>query len=334
MLISIIISAYNGEKYISQCVKSFFNQTYKNIELILVDDASVDNTKAIMYQLQSNSPCPVHVLVCSKNNGPGGGKNEGLKCAHGDYVFFCDCDDYVETSYISNLVEKAQHSNFPDIVFSGFKKIDEKGKTLYTRSFSNAHTALYQAISDWGKLFKLSYLKSNNLELPYGKVLEDVMFRAVVICTNPTISLCSATGYRYTLNKNSVSQTYMKKFIRGVMKDEIEYLKRQQHNIKPEYTDLYIYFVYQVMCWHILKSGSGVGHKQMRNEYLKMKNYLLKYFPDYTQNKFLCKKQPQDMRRSIKFAVKIIFQLDKIGLALPLLLIYSSFNFDRIWPKM
>lgn len=334
MLISIIISAYNGEKYISQCIKSFFNQTYKNIELILVDDASVDNTKEIMYQSQNNSPCPVHVLVCSRNNGPGGGKNEGLKCAHGEYVFFCDCDDYVESNYISKLVEEAQGSNFPDIVFSGFKKVDEKGKILYTRNFANAHTALYQAISDWGKLFKLSYLRKNKLELPYGKVLEDVMFRAVVICTNPTISICPSIGYMYTFNKNSVSHTYMKKFIQGVMKAEIEYLKKQQKNIKSEYMDLYIYFVYQVMCWHILKSGSGVGRKQMCNEYIKMKKYLLMYFPEYKYNKYLCKKQPQDMRRSVKFAVKTIFQLDKIGLALPLLLIYSSFNFDGIWPKM
>lgn len=334
MLVSVIISTYNGEKYILQCVESFFRQTYKNIEVILVDDASTDNTRKIMHKLYEDHPDQVKVLTYDNNNGPGGGKNEGLNHASGEYVFFCDCDDYIDESYIAQLINNAINNDFPDIVFGGFQKVDENDQVLYTRHYSSAESALYQAISNWGKLFKLSYLKEKKLEIPYGRVLDDVMFRAVVICTNPKISLCASNGYKYTYNKNSVTQTYMKKFLTGVLEKEIKYLKENQKKILPEHNELYIYFAYQTMCWHILKSGSGVGRKQMKNEYLKMKKYLSSYFPEYIHNKFLCGKQPKHMRFSIKFAVKTIFLLDKIGMALPLLLIYSSFNFDRIWPKM
>lgn len=334
MLVSIVISAYNGEKYISRCVESFLQQSYENIEIILIDDASTDNTKKIMYEMQEKNPNKIKVSISEVNNGPGGGKNEGLLRTTGDYVFFCDCDDYVDSQYIAKLVKNAQNNNFPDIVFGGFEKVTDEGNLLYTRNYKNAKEALFQGISDWGKLFKRTYLLEKKLEIPYGKVLEDVMFRAVVICTKPTLSLCNTSGYKYTYNINSVSQTYMKKFIPGVLKEEILYLKNQQTKINDGYKELYIYLVYQIMCWHILKSGSGVGIKQMRIEYSKMKKYLSIYFPEYKNNKYLIYKQPQYVRFSVKFAVKIIFLLDKIGLAYPLLLIYSSYNFDKLWPKM
>lgn len=334
MLISIVISIYNGEQYILRCVESFYNQTYKNLELILVDDASTDNTKEILYSIQKNSNMYIKVLSCKKNNGPGGGKNEGMQLAEGEYIFFCDCDDFITNNFIAELVDNAKENNYPDIVLAGFEKVDEQGHNLYTRRYNNEKQALYQAIANWGKLFKLSYLRNNNLQIPYGKVLDDVMFRAVIICTNPKISLCQSIGYKYTLNKMSVSQTYMKSFIEGVMENEISYLRKEQIKINTKYNDLYIYFVYVVLCWHILKSGSGVGTKQMRIEYMKMKRNLKEYFPEYVYNPYLKGRQPFNMRMCLKIAIKTIYLFDKIGCALPFLLIYSSIDLSKIWPKM
>ncbi|MBP3707033.1 MAG: glycosyltransferase family 2 protein [Clostridia bacterium] len=100
-LVSIIIPAYNAEKYLQRCLESVVNQTYKNIEIIIVNDGSTDNTESIIIRYQKKYKSIKYFK--KENNGVSDARNYGIAQASGEYFCFVDADDYVSESLISDL---------------------------------------------------------------------------------------------------------------------------------------------------------------------------------------------------------------------------------------
>lgn len=125
-LISIIIPIYNSENYIYICVESILNQTYKNIEIILVNDGSTDKS-AIICDSLSNEDKRI-IVKHKKNEGPGAARRDGLKLAKGQYIGFVDSDDYVQNEMFERLLAKSKEGF--DIVQCGYKKVDTMGNVL------------------------------------------------------------------------------------------------------------------------------------------------------------------------------------------------------------
>lgn len=98
--VSIIVPVYNVEKYLNRCIESLLNQTYKNIEIILVNDASPDNSIAIMKEYEKKYPDIIKCIYLTKNVRQGGARNRGLKIAKGKFICFVDSDDWVDSDYI------------------------------------------------------------------------------------------------------------------------------------------------------------------------------------------------------------------------------------------
>lgn len=122
--ISIIIPAYNSEKYLERCIKSIINQKYTNIEIILINDGSTDNTSEICEEFERNN---TNVVYISKSNeGPGETRNKGIKMATGDYIGFVDADDYIHKDMYQTMMNEAEKSN-SDIVQCGYYQENEKG---------------------------------------------------------------------------------------------------------------------------------------------------------------------------------------------------------------
>ena len=97
-LVSIIVPVYNTEKYLSKCLDSIVNQTYKNLEIILINDGSTDNSKAICEDFAKKDK---RIQVINKeNSGVSVSRNKGLSLAKGNYIAFIDADDYAELNYI------------------------------------------------------------------------------------------------------------------------------------------------------------------------------------------------------------------------------------------
>ena len=100
-LVSIVVPIYNVEKYLKRCVNSLLNQTYKNIEIILVDDGSTDSSGAICDQYK---PKDNRIVVVHKSNGGlSDARNTGIDMARGEYIAFVDSDDYIHEDYIYNM---------------------------------------------------------------------------------------------------------------------------------------------------------------------------------------------------------------------------------------
>lgn len=116
---SVIVPVYNVEKYLSECLESIINQTYKKFECICVNDCSKDDCAKILSEYEKKDS-RIRVINHSKNKGLGGGRNTGVENAHGKYVIFIDSDDYIDTSMLEQLNNEAIKYGNPDIIQYGF----------------------------------------------------------------------------------------------------------------------------------------------------------------------------------------------------------------------
>ena len=117
--VSIIIPAYNAEKHIKQCIERLLRQTYKNIELIVVNDASKDNTLDVLNNLLDQR---LQVINLPNNSGAYCARKAGLKMATGEYILYVDVDDYLEDNAIKNLVEYINSYNADIVKFRYIKE--------------------------------------------------------------------------------------------------------------------------------------------------------------------------------------------------------------------
>ncbi len=121
-MISVIIPVYNAEKTIKKCLNSLISQAYKNLEIILINDGSTDNSKEICEDYEKKYTNII--LVSKQNEGPGKARQIGLEKATGDYISFIDSDDYIDENFYNKLVN-ALEKNDADIVECGYNIIDE-----------------------------------------------------------------------------------------------------------------------------------------------------------------------------------------------------------------
>ncbi len=132
--ISIVVAAYNEEKYIGECLNSLIRQTYNNIEIIVVDDGSSDST---VEKVEKFSKQDSRIkLFSQQNSGLADARNSGIKLATGDYIGFVDGDDFLEADMFEKLVYEAKNEN-ADIVCCSFNGVSEAGKYIRTHKITD-----------------------------------------------------------------------------------------------------------------------------------------------------------------------------------------------------
>ena len=165
--ISIIIPAYNVEKYIAKCLHSVINQSYKNLDVIVVDDGSKDRTGCIIddYSAKDNRIRAVH----QPNGGLPNARNTGMKYANGDYVMFLDSDDWIEPTCCEVIVSEMQKDKADLVFFEYYKEYKNKTvqmktypheKLIYNRDGGKQEFFLYdmRTITAWGKIYSAEIL--------------------------------------------------------------------------------------------------------------------------------------------------------------------------------
>ena len=124
--ITIIVPIYNCKNKIKKCIDSLLKQSFKDYEVLLINDGSTDNTYNIINKYLKEINDKRYILFDKKNEGCGTTRNYGIKNASGDYICFIDNDDYIDTDYLFNLYSNLEINT--DVILSGFKRVDEKGK--------------------------------------------------------------------------------------------------------------------------------------------------------------------------------------------------------------
>ena len=169
-LVSIIVPIFNVDKYLEKCIKSIINQTYRNLEIILINDGSTDNSYQICKKYSEQDSRIV--LIDKQNGGSASAKNYGLKIAKGDYISFVDSDDFVELDMIEYMVNTIKKFN-TDIVQCEFvnlyKNTTAFGQEDIVEITIDAKEFLSLFLTQWknslfcNKLFKMSFLHINVL---------------------------------------------------------------------------------------------------------------------------------------------------------------------------
>lgn len=208
-LVTIIITVYNAEFYLERCLKSVAAQTYINIQIVLIDDGSMDRSPEIC-----DTYCRMDkrfICVHCRNGGTSKAKNKGLALVKGKYVIFIDSDDYLEPDALSFLMEKFEKSEHTQLVVSNYNvvnmgKIEHrfqaglKGEVLrntYDRLFFNTYHNFFVGVV-WNKLYKTSIIFENNLEFDEQVSLcEDTIFNLNYLRYCERISICSKHIYNY-----------------------------------------------------------------------------------------------------------------------------------------
>ncbi len=220
-LISVIIPCYNAEKTIVNCINSVLNQTYKNLEIIIVNDGSTDKSLKIIKTIKDKRI----KIIDKKNEGSWKARIDGIKSASGDYITFIDSDDeydkfFVEKSYQSLQNEKS------DIAIVGYERIDSETKKVLARemlSFKNS-IRLPEDInmlplintSNWNKLYKKELFKEIDKIEVNGRICEDLMLNLIAYYHSSKISFVSEVLYSYYVNSNSIINTLKPDDIKGI----------------------------------------------------------------------------------------------------------------------
>lgn len=192
-LVSVIIPIYNSERYLRRCIKSVITQTYGNIEILLIDDGSKDNSGEICNEFAA-SDSRIKVMH-TRNNGPAAARNIGMDSSRGSLVFFIDSDDFIENNALNLLVE-GYKQNCADMIVGNFKRIKDNNcspsqgnaflnnKLLsrqdminYARCYLKKPNRFPLFAYSWGRLFKASIIKNRGISFnPDLHTFEDVAF--------------------------------------------------------------------------------------------------------------------------------------------------------------
>ena len=212
-LVSVIVPVYNVERYLKRCVESILNQTYTNIEVLLIDDGSKDNSGAICDEYTRKD---IRVKVVHKENGGVSvARNLAIDMAKGEYIFFVDSDDWISEKSIEKHVELIKN-NSCQLTFSmwearGFLKqyftLDNDKINLYDKE-RNTGDFLLKFRTPWNKLFVSKIIKENNIRFPIGvKYGEDTFFVWEYLKYCKEICMCKDVLYLYnTLNLRSATR--------------------------------------------------------------------------------------------------------------------------------
>ena len=212
-LISIIIPVYNMERYLHKCIDSILCQTYRNLEILLIDDGSTDDSPRIC-DLYKDKDSRV-VVLHKENGGQASARNLGLKKAQGAYIGFVDSDDWIHPEMYQTMLAGALESE-ADIVLCGRSIVDEQGESLgtlftYDRPFEIPQAEavrrflLYDGMdtASWDKLFKKEILEG--LEYPLGYVCEDLPFIYYAVSRAKKLYHVGRPLYYYLCRNNSTS---------------------------------------------------------------------------------------------------------------------------------
>jgi len=256
-LISVIIPVYNVEKYLSRCIDSVINQTYKNLEIILIDDGSMDDSGKICdeYALKDNRIKVIH----KQNGGVSSARNVGLDIAKGEYIGFVDSDDYIENDMYEILYELLVR-NQTDISCCN-KYVFRVNKFIDSENFPTEKILSFNEVLDnpkhdfyiWNKLFSRNVIGNIrfNEQLTLG---EDLLFTYQVLQKIRNIAFYKEAKYYYCDNSNSITRirVFKKEYINQILFYEklLNYCKKNKLKTGyKKYKNLQIYWIITFLSW-------------------------------------------------------------------------------------
>lgn len=212
-LITVVLPIYNVAKWLDTCIQSIVKQTYRNLQIILVDDGSTDESPTICEHWAAKDS-RINV-VHQRNAGLSAARNTGLRLRKGEYVCFVDSDDYVEHNYVERMLNTARAEQ-ADMVVCNIQREDENGNTLTeetdssfeTKTLTNRQYMVYALQSDWKHIVAWNKLYRSeiwdDLTYPVGKIHEDEFVFAQLVVRCHRVACINDVLYHYVRHEGSI----------------------------------------------------------------------------------------------------------------------------------
>ena len=216
--LSVIMPVYNAANFVERGMGCLFNQTFQDFEIIAVNDGSTDQSGEILDSLAQKD---ARLRVIHKlNEGVGKARNDGMRYAQGEYIYFVDIDDLLDSNFLEDALQLLSQHNTPDLLMFGFNVVDDRGvevvqiadkyigckeelSSCYTQDFLKV---CYGSGFLWNKLYKRSIIEENNIVFGTYRVQEDELFNIEYMKYVETACLCNKPYYTYYLNNSGNSR--------------------------------------------------------------------------------------------------------------------------------
>ncbi len=233
---SIITAAYNIEGYIQRAMESVVNQTFKNYELIVVNDCSTDNTEEKILEV-CNKHDNIIYLKHDENKKLGAARNTALKVAQGEYIIYLDGDDYLADNDVLDKLDKLIGNDKTDIIYLGFKIEGDREELVMPTE--ETCTKRYKAAMDkypnvWSKCWRREFLEENNIKFPDYRYYEDVIYVYKGVMKSKSYKIADFVVHKYTSGRAGSITTKLQ--IKNI-EDTVKNLNELMEMRKNEYTE-------------------------------------------------------------------------------------------------
>lgn len=288
--VSVIVPVYNGESYISTCLDSLAKQTLKELEVIIINDGSTDNTSTILNQYATTYPQLFKVYTI-ENSGQGVARNIGAAYASGEYLAFADSDDYMEPKMYEQLYEFAKKYSH-DLVVCPYYRVAPDHSILNTE-MNEMKTMTDINTSPWNKLFHRQTWQDHDVKFAEGLWYEDVLAIYSYAFTAKSIGFYETPMYYYVFRENSSINLYSPKVndIFKVFDQLYDYLIAKQ--VMSRYRDeIEAVFLMHLILGHLSRCASEETLIKRHNYIKETKKYISNKFPIYYHNKYMNLRRP------------------------------------------
>ena len=318
-LVTVVIPAYNAEKYIGECLDSILKQTMHDFEVLVIDDGSTDGTGDVVKDLAKKDERIKYIK--QKNMGVARTRNMGVGLAKGEFIAFMDNDDFIDRDYLEKLLPKKDE----DVVICGFKRPDENGKIVKEMRLKDARWSKFMNPTPWAKVYRKSFIIDNKLEFLDNNIGEDIYFNLIGMLVAERVRIIDYTGYNWFYNRASVSSTAHKDFkkidIFKLLNSCYDELKKR--DLLQKNYELLEFFFYRFIVWFLLYATKGQKKEAIDDIYDKLFVWLEERFPEFTDNKLLKRGQLEGEEKKTRIAYELFLRAYKIGLGKSLIWAYA-----------
>ena len=274
--ISIVLPVYNGAKSVKKCIKSIFAQDYTNLEIIIVNDGSTDNSEEIIKSVIEEYGRKDVIYIYKENTGVADTRNYAISIALGDYITFIDQDDMYSENYCSSYMGLVDENT--DIVVGGYIRVDSEEKELYREHLAEAEWSKYIVTAPWAHIYKRDFLVKSAIG-------EDVYFNILAYAYAKNVKICEEELYYWTNNPESVSNSKQAKIDENI--DPL-FLLQSIYDRLPEVSgkkkEFIEYYFIRYIVWYILFTLKNSEWKKVREKKKEMFDWLETKFPYYRKN--------------------------------------------------
>ena len=288
--VSVIVPVYNVYDYLSKCLDSLVNQTLREIEIIVVNDGSPDNSQKIIDKYAKNYPEKIKAYK-KENGGLSDARNYGIKKATGEYIAFVDSDDYVDTGMYERMYDKAKSGNFDMVVCDLNYVYNDKIVRAYshvkhdTTNIKMTMLNIYPAA--WNKIFKRKFFE--NLEFKKKVWFEDVEFLYRILPKIKTIGVVNEPFYQYLQREGSITKKQDMRIYNYIdnLNGLISYYKDNElySQYQKELEYVYVRYMYATF----IKQATNFDKEEYQKAVNEAKINVKKNFSKYYKNSYFYK---------------------------------------------